>query len=107
MFKKLAMAVGVICLMGMLTACGRTSEQKVTEIRVAFNQNENHPQYRAMKAFGEKFEKETNGRYHVTIYPNGVLGEQGEWLNLSVQERCRWQLCHVPFRKDMTLTLRS
>lgn len=24
-----------------------------------------------------KFEKETNGRYHVTIYPNGVLGEQG------------------------------
>ena len=61
----------------MLTACGRTSEQKVTEIRVAFNQNENHPQYRAMKAFGEKFEKETNGRYHVTIYPNGVLGEQG------------------------------
>lgn len=38
MFKKLAMAVGVICLMGMLTACGRTSEQKVTEIRVAFNQ---------------------------------------------------------------------
>ena len=105
MFKKLAMAVGVICLMGMLTACGRTSEQKVTEIRVAFNQNENHPQYRAMKAFGEKFEKETNGRYHVTIYPNGVLGEQ--WLNLSVQERCRWQLCHVPFRKDMTLTLRS
>ena len=97
MFKKLAMAVGVICLMGMLTACGRTSEQKVTEIRVAFNQNENHPQYRAMKAFGEKFEKETNGRYHVTIYHNGV----------SVQERCRWQLCHVPFRKDMTLTLRS
>ena len=60
-----------------LTACGRTSEQKVTEIRVAFNQNENHPQYRAMKAFGEKFEKETKGRYHVTIYPNGVLGEQG------------------------------
>lgn len=77
MLKKMAIAVGVICLMGMLTACGRTSEQKVTEIRVAFNQNENHPQYRAMKAFGEKFEKETKGRYHVTIYPNGVLGEQG------------------------------
>ena len=45
MFKKLTMAVGVICLMGMLTACGRTSEQKVTEIRVAFNQNENHPKH--------------------------------------------------------------
>ena len=35
MLKKMAIAVGVICLMGMLTACGRTSEQKVTEIRVA------------------------------------------------------------------------
>ena len=46
MLKKMAIAVGVICLMGMLTACGRTSEQKVTEIRVAFNQNENHPQHR-------------------------------------------------------------
>ena len=86
--------------MGMLTACGRTSEQKVTEIRVAFNQNENHPQYRAMKAFGEKFEKETKGRYHVTIYPNGVLGEQG-----SAQELYKWQSCHVLFQKDMIRTL--
>ena len=70
MFKKLAMAVGVICLMGMLTACGRTSEQKVTEIRVAFNQNENHPQYRAMKAFGEKFEKETKYQWDLNEYLN-------------------------------------
>ena len=40
MLKKMAITVGVICLMGMLTACGRTSEQKVTEIRVAFNQKD-------------------------------------------------------------------
>ena len=77
MFKKVWMAVGLACMMGMLTACSGSSEQKTTEIRVAFNQNENHPQYRAMKEFGEKFEEATNGRYHMTIYPNGVLGEQG------------------------------
>ena len=56
----------------------KASENKeVTEIRVAFNQNENHPQYLAMKKLGEEFEKATNGRYKMTIYPNGVLGEQG------------------------------
>ena len=49
------MAVGLACLMGMLTACSGNSEQKTTEIRVAFNQNEKHPQYRAMKEFGEKY----------------------------------------------------
>ena len=30
-----------------------------------------------MKHLGEKFEEATDGRYHMTIYPNGVLGEQG------------------------------
>lgn len=62
---------------GLLSACGKHEDQKVTEIRVAFNQNENHPQYLAMKHLGEKFEEATDGRYHMTIYPNGVLGEQG------------------------------
>lgn len=46
-------------------------------IRVAFNQSEEHPQYRAMKKLGEEFEQQTDGRYKMVIYPNGVLGEQG------------------------------
>ena len=54
MFKKILLAAGLLCLTGMLSACGGQTEQKVTEIRVAFNQNENHPQYLAMKDFGEK-----------------------------------------------------
>lgn len=48
------------------------------EIRVAFNQNEKHPQYIAMKHLGEEFEKKTNGRYKMKIYANGVLGSQNE-----------------------------
>jgi tripartite ATP-independent transporter DctP family solute receptor len=54
-----------------------TGEHDVIEIRVAFNQNEKHPEYLAMKQLGEKFEEATNGRYKMTIYPNGVLGDQG------------------------------
>ncbi len=74
--KKLFRVLGVVCMLCTLAACGQAGAQDVTEIRVAFNQNEQHPQYLAMKELGEKFEQATNGRYHMTIYPNGVLGEQ-------------------------------
>lgn len=83
MLKKLSACLLVVCLVvGTLTGCTSSSNktssgEEVTEIRVAFNQNEKHPQYLAMKKLGEEFEKATNGRYKMTIYPNGVLGEQG------------------------------
>lgn len=72
------MAAGIFCVLTLFTGCSsENSSVDVTEIRVAFNQNENHPQYLAMKELGEKFEEATDGRYKMTIYPNGVLGEQG------------------------------
>lgn len=81
MLKKILGYAAVLCLAFSITACGSANEtadgQDVTEIRVAFNQNEQHPQYLAMKELGEKFEEATNGRYKMTIYANGVLGEQG------------------------------
>ncbi len=81
MLKRILGCAAVFGLALSLTACGGTSEtadgQEVTEIRVAFNQNEQHPQYLAMKELGEKFEEATDGRYKMTIYANGVLGEQG------------------------------
>lgn len=56
----------------------KSADNKETKIiRVAFNQNEEHPQYKAMKELGEKFKEATDGRYEMVIYPNGVLGEQG------------------------------
>lgn len=67
----LMMVVGVGC-----SSNGAKETNEVKTIRVSFNQNTEHPQYLAMKKFGEEFEKETNGRYKVKIYPNGVLGSQ-------------------------------
>lgn len=74
-------AAGAVILS--LTGCGgKASEssdsvQDTQIIRVAFNQSEEHPEYLAMKEFGEKFEEETDGRYKVEIYPNAILGDQG------------------------------
>lgn len=63
MGKKLMALLLCVCLMASftLTGCGSKSAdgQEVKIIRVAFNQNENHPQYKAMKELGEKFEKAT------------------------------------------------
>lgn len=68
----------IIMVIGLAKAMTASSSSgNVTEIRVAFNQNEQHPQYLAMSELGKKFEEATNGRYHMTIYANGVLGEQG------------------------------
>lgn len=72
------MAAGIFCVLGLLTGCASGNRSDVTEIRVAFNQNERHPQYLAVQELGKKFEEATDGRYKMTIYPNGVLGDQGE-----------------------------
>lgn len=68
----------VILLLFTIVGVGCSSGQKEEAqiIRVSFNQNTEHPQYLAMKKFGEEFEKKTNGRYKLKIYPNGVLGSQ-------------------------------
>lgn len=73
----------VICAVTAVSFTGCGSGEKAADgsdvkiIRVAFNQNEDHPQYKAMKELGERFKEATDGRYEMVIYPNGVLGEQG------------------------------
>ena len=94
MGKKLMALLLCVCLMASftLTGCGSKSAdgQEVKVIRVAFNQNENHPQYKAMKELGEKFEKATNGRYKMTIYANGVLVSRVLWQNSSELVHLIW-----------------
>jgi len=53
-----------------------------TEIKVAFNQSDKHPQYIALEDLGKKLSAETDGRYEVKVYPNALLGDQRAALEL-------------------------
>ncbi|MDN4493025.1 TRAP transporter substrate-binding protein [Ureibacillus aquaedulcis] len=75
-----------------LAACGgeeastteaeETSNGETQVLKLAFNQPENHPQYKAMEEFGKKFNERTNGAYEIEIFPNELLGAQRETIEL-------------------------
>lgn len=82
--KKLWL-VGVFVLsMAILAACGDDSgaSDKAQVLKVAFNQPENHPEYKAMEEFGKKFNELTDGKYTIEISPNELLGAQRETIEL-------------------------
>lgn len=49
---------------------------KTTVLRVAFNQDANHPQAQAIMALSEKLEEQTGGKYALELFPDGTLGAQ-------------------------------
>lgn len=51
-------------------------------LELAFNQNEKHPQYKAMIAFGEVIKEKTNGAYALEIFANELLGAQKETVEM-------------------------
>nr|WP_106780715.1 TRAP transporter substrate-binding protein [Lysinibacillus timonensis] len=85
-FFKQFMFLGVMAIVcTMLVACGGSSEGGASNgqtqvLKVAFNQPENHPQYKAMVEFGEKLKERTNGAYEIEIFPNELLGAQRETI---------------------------
>lgn len=90
--KKFWMFSMFVLILSVLAACGDSEgsssvavsgESGKTEVlKLAFNQPENHPQYKAMKEFGEKLNERTNGAYSVEIFPNELLGAQRETVEL-------------------------
>lgn len=82
-------AIGLVSLS--LAACGGGSSSdssggggSKTVFKLAFNQTEEHPQYKAAVDFGKKLEEATDGRYSVKVYPNEQLGTQSDVVqNLS------------------------
>lgn len=78
MKKMVNLGLGVV-FAGVLMGCSGDKNQEATKsstLKVAFNQSEAHPQYKALKEFGDKLEKETNGQYKLEISPNALLGDQ-------------------------------
>ncbi len=51
-------------------------------LKLAFNQSENHPQYKALAEMGEKLKEQTNGKYVIEIHPNELLGSQKDAFEL-------------------------
>ncbi len=79
--KKLAAAIIAGAAAITLAACSGgpgEAEQNKTTFRVAFNQTEQHPHYKAAVEFGKKLEKATDGRYGVEVFANETLGGQSE-----------------------------
>lgn len=76
MKKIIKLGFGAIFLSFLMGCSGDKNEVKSTTLKVAFNQSEAHPQYKALKEFGEKLDKETKGQYKLEISPNSLLGDQ-------------------------------
>lgn len=86
-FKSLSIIIAITMVMFLLVSCGNkeaagtdtntgTADAKV--IKMAFNQSENHPQYKAMSEFSDELFEKTNGAYKIEISPNELLGSQKE-----------------------------
>lgn len=56
--------------------------QSGTELRISINQTDDHPNYLALDSFAEKVNERTDGRINMVVYPNAVLGEQQESVQL-------------------------
>lgn len=54
-----------------------------TTMKMAFNQDNTHPQYIAMEQFGKKLAERTGGEYTLEIYPSELLGAQKETLEMT------------------------
>ncbi|WP_256837794.1 TRAP transporter substrate-binding protein [Ornithinimicrobium faecis] len=73
-----------------LAACGGSSEGSESgdgggdgkTMKLALNQNEEHPSFIALEAFGEELSEATDGRWDIEVHPNATLGAQDETIQL-------------------------
>lgn len=54
----------------------------VSYFKIALNQTESHPSFKALEKFSQSVAEKTNGRYKIEIFPNEQLGSQQEVLQL-------------------------
>lgn len=77
-------AVGALALG--LTACSsdgdKAADGGAKTFKVAFNQTDTHPQYKAITELGERLKERTDGRYTLEVFPNETLGSQKDTIEL-------------------------
>ncbi|MEA5084918.1 MAG: TRAP transporter substrate-binding protein [Lachnospiraceae bacterium] len=63
-------------------AASSASDYKAT-LKVAYNNTEEYPHYKALAWAAEELESRTDGRIKMQIYPNGTLGDQRASLEMT------------------------
>lgn len=63
-------------------AAGDSAAVDTVVMKVAFNQPEEHPQFKALTEFGAKLKEATGGRYTLEVFPNELLGAQKETMEM-------------------------
>lgn len=88
--KTLALVLaGTLIISLVLMSCKGNSisaavrDGKGVTFKLAFNQDETHPQYQAMVTFSQILEEKTDGAYQIELYPNELLGAQKETLEMA------------------------
>ncbi len=86
--RRALIAAAVTLVLSGTTACGVgdapdtcTGQTARTVFKLAFNQTDQHPQYKAGMEFGNRLAAATGCRYGIKVYPNEQLGSQADVLN--------------------------
>ncbi|KDE63457.1 C4-dicarboxylate ABC transporter [Fusobacterium necrophorum BFTR-1] len=80
--KIVAIMISLLFLIGCSDKKAEENKIQTQVLKVAFNQSEKHPQFKALKEFGKKLEAETKGAYKLEISPNALLGDQRATVEL-------------------------
>lgn len=85
MMKHRMLGTGLVALAALgLTACGGSadgeSENSGSAWKVAFNQNEEHPQAQALTQASEALDGQTEGAHSLDLYTDETLGDQAATL---------------------------
>ncbi|KDE62087.1 TRAP transporter substrate-binding protein [Fusobacterium necrophorum] len=80
--KIVAVMISLLFLIGCSDKKAEENKIQTQVLKVAFNQSEKHPQFKALKEFGKKLEAETKGAYKLEISPNALLGDQRATVEL-------------------------
>jgi len=85
MKKKSFLLLISLVLVITLSACGGSKEtgttaEKTRSLRLAHTQSSNHPVHKSMERFAELTKEKTDGTVEIEIIPDGVLGDEREYV---------------------------